>query len=102
MRESPRVQRRDGRRRLAGKPRDGCADGWLVLRLGGLACLQGNSVSGQGASPQRGGQTSDHMLVGEVPVQQQDLDQRPGAITLAVDLAGLGPPGVVNRGELAR
>ncbi|MET9535040.1 hypothetical protein ABZY02_31515 [Streptomyces sp. NPDC006649] len=39
--------------------------------------------------------------MGEVAVQQQDLDQRPGAVPLAVNLAGLGPPGVVDRGELA-
>ncbi|MDG9713381.1 hypothetical protein [Streptomyces sp. DH10] len=43
----------------------------------------------------------DHVLVSEVPVQQQDLDQRPGAVPLAMDLAGLGPPGVVDRGEPA-
>ncbi|MYQ96714.1 hypothetical protein GTY20_38550 [Streptomyces sp. SID4946] len=77
------------------------ACGWLVLCLGGLAGFQGNGVGGQSAGPQRGGQTRDHMLVGKVPVQQQDLDQRPGAVPFAVNLAGLGPPCVVHRGELA-
>lgn len=102
VREPPLVQRRDGGRRLPRKRRDGCADGWLVLRLGGLAGLQSNGVGGQGSGPQRGGQARDHVLVGEVPVQQQDLDQSPGAVPLAVNLAGLGPPGIMNRGELAR
>jgi hypothetical protein len=40
--------------------------------------------------------------VGEVSVQQQDLDQRAGAGGVAVGLAGRGPPGVVDRGELSR
>jgi hypothetical protein len=40
--------------------------------------------------------------MGEVPVQQQNLDQRPGAVPLAVNLANLGPPAVMDRGELAR
>jgi hypothetical protein len=33
--------------------------------------------------------------------EQQHLNERASAVALAVDLHGLGPPGVVDRGELA-
>lgn len=101
MGEAPLVQRRDVGRRLPGDRQDGCAGGWLVLRLGGFPGFQGDGVGGQGTGPQCGGQARDHVFVCKVAVQQQDLDQRPGAVALAVDLAGLCPPGVVDRGELA-
>ena len=87
----------------SGSRRDGSADGSArPLPVGGLARLQRDRVRGQRAGPQRRGQARDHVLVGEVAVQQQDLDQCPGAVRVAVDLAGRGPPGVVDRGEPAR
>ena len=42
----------------------------------------------------------DDVLAVHVPVQQEDLDQRPGAGGVAVRLAGGGPPGVMHGGEL--
>ena len=84
-------------RRCGGRPA-----GSVVVGLGGLAGLQRDRVRGQRPGPQRGGQPGDDVLVGHVPVQQQHLDQGPGAGRVAVGLAGRRPPGVVDRGELAR
>ena len=75
---------------------------WMVVGLGELAGLQRDRVRGQRAGAQRGGQAGDDVLVGHVPVQQQDLDQGAGAGGVAVGLADGFPPGVVHRGELAR
>ncbi|MEU9464538.1 hypothetical protein [Streptomyces sp. NPDC048312] len=86
------MQRGDGRWRLAGQLREG----WLVLRLGGFAGFQSDGVGGQSAGSQCGGQARDDVFVGEVPVEQEDLDQCPGSVALAVELAGLGPPGVMD------
>jgi hypothetical protein len=41
------------------------------------------------------------MLMRQMTPQQKHLDQSPGAVPLATDLAGLVPPGVVDRGEPA-
>lgn len=49
----------------------------------------------------RRGHTGDQVLVRHVPPQQQHLDQRPGALGVAVCLDRRSPPGVVDRGELA-
>ena len=45
--------------------------------------------AGQRAGAQRRGQAGDDVFVGHVPVQQQNLDQRAGAVTVAVGLARL-------------
>lgn len=53
---------------------------------------------------QRGGvrgQAGDDVFEGKVPAQKQHLDQGPGAVSLAVDLLGLGPPGVMDGCEPA-
>lgn len=53
---------------------------------------------------QRGGvrgQAGDDVFEGKVPAQKQHLDQGPGAVPLAVDLLGLGPPGVMDGCEPA-
>ncbi|MFE7616523.1 hypothetical protein [Streptomyces sp. NPDC057496] len=65
---------------------DGCVAGRLVLGPGGLAGLRGDRIVGQGAGPQRGGQARDDTLVGEVPVQQQDLDSVIAVVVLAVNV----------------
>lgn len=79
-----------------------CPGAGFGLGLGGLAGLQRDGVRGQGPSPQGSGEAGDDMLMRQVPAQQQDLDQGPGAVSLTVDLLGLIPPGVMDRGELAR
>lgn len=101
MRKPPLVQERHARRSLAPRVRPSRRQRRLALALGRLAGLQGDCVRGQGSRPQGGGKPGDQVLVGNVPAQQQDLDQGPGAVTLAVDFGGLGPPGVMQRGELA-
>lgn len=77
-------------------PTVGSSSVWAALRAS-----RATSSTVRAAGPQCRGQSRDDVFVGEVPVQQEDLDQRSGAVTLAVELAGLGPPGVVERGELA-
>lgn len=96
--EPPLVQRGDGGRRLPRGRRDGCRVGWARPPLCDLAGFRGNSVGGQSVGLQCGGQVRDHVLVGGVPVQQR-LEQRPGSVPLAVNLAGPGLPGTVDRGE---
>lgn len=97
----PLVQERHGRRRLPGGQRR--RGGWsgFVLGLGGFAGLQGDRVRGQGPGPQRGRQTGDQVLVRDVPGHQEHLDQGPGALGVAVCFDRCGPPGVMDRGELA-
>lgn len=63
--------------------------------------FQRDRVRGQRSCLKGGRQAGDDVLVVHVPVQQQDLDQRPGADGVAVGLAGGGPPGVVHGGELS-
>lgn len=95
------MQRRHCRLRLPGRS-GWAADGdRFVLGLGGLASLQRDGVRSQCPGAQSGGQAGDQMLMAQVAAQQQNLDQGPGAVPFSMDLAGLGPPGVVDRGELA-
>lgn len=100
MRKAPLVQGRHRRRQLA-RSQMVCPGAGFGLGLGGLACLQRDGVRGQGPGRQRSGEAGDDMLMRKVSAQQQDLDQGSGALSLAVDLLGLVPPGVIDRGELA-
>ncbi len=100
MREPPFVQGSHRRRRIAGTLHGLCRGG-LGLGLGGLAGLQRDGVRGHSSGPQSRGQASYDMLVGQVPAQQQHFDQGPGAVPLPVNLLGLVPPSIMDRGELA-
>ncbi|MCX5096063.1 hypothetical protein OOK36_46225 [Streptomyces sp. NBC_00365] len=86
---------------LAERPRHrDLGGGGFVLGLGRFAGLQRDCVRGQGPGPKGCGQAGDDVLVREVAPQQQYLDQRPGALGVAVSPDRRGPPGVVDRGEL--
>jgi hypothetical protein len=87
-------------RGFLGLGRDG-RDNHLV-RLCCFPRFQRDRVSGQSAGSNGSSEPGDQMLVGHVTAQQQDLDQGPGAVPVAVGLAGRRPPGVVDRSEPSR
>lgn len=62
--------------------------------------FQCDRVGGERAWLQCDGQTGDDRVVGHVAVQEQRLDQCPGAGGVAVGLADRGPSGVMHCGEL--
>ncbi|MEQ4209666.1 hypothetical protein [Actinopolymorpha sp. B9G3] len=67
--------------------------------LDGFAALDRNHVGADRPNRQRSGQAGGHVDVGEVTVQQQHLDQRPGAGSITESSAGRGPKSVVGGGE---
>jgi hypothetical protein len=78
----------------------GCGTGGVCF-LGGLAGLDGDSVGGEGTCLQGGGDAGDDVLVRHRAVQQQDLDERPGAFGVTMGFADRRPPGVMDRGEFS-
>ena len=56
----------------------------------------------RGVAAPQSAEPGDDVAVSEVPVQQQDLHERPGATSVAVRAAGQRPERVVRRGERAR
>jgi hypothetical protein len=73
----------------------------VAVGLGELAGLQSDGVRGERPGLQCRGRPGDDVLVGHMPVQQQNLDQGAGARGVAVSLADGFPPSVVDRGEPA-
>ncbi len=67
--------------------------------FGGLAGFEGDHVGAGGPDRQRGADPGEHVGAVEVAVQQQHLDQRPGAAGVTVGFAGGGPKRVVLGGE---
>jgi hypothetical protein len=77
-------------------------EGWPAASSAALRASSATASAVSGPGPQRAGESGDDVLAVHVPVQQQDLDQRPGPGGVAVGLAGGGPPGVVDGSELPR
>ena len=70
--------------------------------FGGLAGLQRHHIGAGGADRQRRGDAGQHIGTVEMAVQQQHLDQRPGAHGVSVGFAGRGPKRVMLAGEHLR
>jgi len=83
-----------GRCSSRGRGRDG--------GVGGFAGFKGNSICGQRPSAEGGTDPGKDLLAGHVSVQQQDLDQGPGAFSVTMGLAGRSPPRLMGRGERTR
>ena len=64
-----------------------------------FAGLHGDDVGTDRADGQRCGDPGDDVGVTVVAVQQQHLDQGPGAATVAVGVAGGGPERLMGAGE---
>ena len=71
-------------------------------RRGVLAGLDRDHVRRAAARCQRGLHPGDHLRGGHPPVQQQHLDQRPGARPVAVPGPGGGPERLMHAGERPR
>jgi len=65
----------------------------------GFAGLDSDDVRADRAHRESGGDPRDHIGGGQVPVQQQHLDQRSGAAGVTMSLAGGGPERLMRRGE---
>lgn len=70
--------------------------------FGGLACFQRHHVGVGGPDRQRRGDAGQHIDSIQMAMQQQHLDERPGACTITVGFAGGNPKRLMLGGERLR